>query len=365
MATFHKLKVIEVIHETKDAISIAFEVPETLREELHYIQGQYLTIKVNVNGSEFRRSYSVCSSPFVDEPLKVAVKRVAGGKVSNYLNDNLKSGDVVEVMTPMGNFHTPLDPSNTKHYILFGGGSGITPMKSIIKSVLVKEPLSKVTLFYGNRDIESIIFKESLESLASKSNGRFSIVHILDNPPASWEGYTGIMNKEKVLQLLREKTDLNFYNAEVFICGPAPMMSEVKSAVEALMIPDEKLHIEYFTAKDPSEAVSETVGSSSNGAAGKLESDSKTKVKLMFDGGEFDVEMTPKQTILEAALDAGLDPPYSCMVAACCTCRAKLLSGQVDMEDREALTDEEIDEGFVLTCQSHPTTHGIILDYDA
>ena len=362
MSRFHTLTVKEVKRETPDAVSVAFDVPDGLQEQFKFIQGQYLTIRVTVNGEVLNRSYSICSSPYNDEPLTVAIKKVEDGRVSTYMNETLKAGDQLEVMEPMGNFHTKLNPEHNKHYILFGGGSGITPMMSIIKSVLHMEPNCKLTLFYGNRDEQSIIFREKLNYLESDvASGRLKVVNILDQPGESWEGYRGMMKHDAVLKLLREQTDLNFSNAEIFICGPSPMMAEVKAALEALMIPKEKVHIEYFTAKEEGAGESATIG---GGDEAQDDFNGTAKVKITYDGESFEFEMNESDTVLEAALDAGYDPPYACMVAACCTCRAKLNTGKVEMEDREALTDEEIEEGYVLTCQSHPKSSVVDLNYD-
>jgi ring-1,2-phenylacetyl-CoA epoxidase subunit PaaE len=361
MSKFHKLKVSEVKNEIADAVSISFEVPVDLKQNFNFMPGQYTTLKLNIDGEPVNRSYSFCSSPYLGEPLTIAVKRVAGGKGSNFINDNFRAGVEIEVMEPMGNFHSTISESNEKHYLLFGGGSGITPVMSILKSVLSKEQKSKVTLFYGNRNENSIIFKDKLEVLTTQYGERLKVVHILDAPLGSWSGYSGFMVKDLVLKLLRENTNLNFQQAEFFICGPTPMMKSVEEGLSVLQIPKDKIHIEYFTAKaeeDKHAASSGTVAATVPPFTGK------TKVKIIYDGKEREFEVSEKETILEAALDAGYDPPYSCMVAACCTCRAKLISGKVEMDDRESLTDAEISKGYVLTCQSHPKSNGIVLNYD-
>ncbi len=359
---FHKLRVSEVKNEIADAVSVSFEVPAELKQHFNFFPGQYTTLKLVIDGENVNRSYSFCSSPFMNEPLTIAVKRVTGGKGSNFINDNFKPGVEIEAMEPMGNFHSTISENNEKHYILFGGGSGITPVISILKSVLAKELKSKVTLFYGNRNSNSIIFKDKLEVLASQFGERLKIVHILDLPEEEWSGYTGFIVKDLALKLLRENTNLNFQHAEFFICGPTPMMKSVEEALGVLQIPKDRVHIEYFTAKADEDKKAADVGTS---VASETPFTGKTKVKIIYDGNEREFEVNEKETILEAALDAGYDPPYSCMVAACCTCRAKLLSGKVEMDDRESLTDAEISRGYVLTCQSHPKSHGIVLNYDA
>lgn len=362
MSQFNKLKVQAVVNETPDSVSVSFEVPDSLLTNYAFQPGQYTTLRLNIDGELVNRSYSFCSSPFAGEPMTIAVKRVQGGKGSNHVNDKLKPGVEVEVMEPMGNFHpTALDANNEKHYILFAGGSGITPVFSILKSVLLKEPKSKVTLFYGNRDTKSIIFRQHLEQWLAKYADRVRIVHILDKAEEGWTGYSGFIVKEMALKLLRENTDLNFQRAEFFICGPTPMMKEVENALGALDIPKDRIHIEYFTAKLEEDRVSANVGAAT---VSEVPFTGKTKVKIIYDGNEVEFDVTEKETILHAALDAGYDPPYSCMVAACCTCRAKLIAGKVEMDDRESLTDGEIAKGYVLTCQSHPKSHGIVLNYD-
>ena len=361
MSKFHKLKIKEVRNEIADAVSVAFEVPAELQENFKYTPGQYTTLKLTINGEHVNRSYSFCSSPYLNEPFTIAVKRVAGGVGSNYINDNFKPGVEIEVMEPLGKFYSPLDENNEKHYILFAGGSGITPVISILKSVLVKEPKSTVTLFYGNRNENSIIFKDRLDELLLKYPNRLKIVHAYDQPIGVGSGYTGWMVIDMVLRLLRENTNLSFHHAEFFICGPTPMMKSVEEALAVLQIPKEKIHIEYFTARLEEDKKVADVGAVTAGAAPFT---GKTKVKIIYDGNQHEFEVSEKETILEAALDAGYDPPYSCMVAACCTCRAKLLSGKVEMDDRESLTDGEIAKGYVLTCQSHPKSHGIVLNYD-
>jgi ring-1,2-phenylacetyl-CoA epoxidase subunit PaaE len=361
MSKFNKLKVLAVKNEIAEAVSVSFEVPAALKENYNYQPGQYTTLKLNVAGENVNRSYSFCSSPYLNEPLSIAVKRVAGGIGSNFINDNFRPGVEVEVMEPMGNFHSPLDANNEKHYALFAGGSGITPVIAILKSVLAKEPKSRITLFYGNRNEDSIIFKDKIDALMVQYSARLKVVHILDVPLRAWTGYSGFVVKEMALKLLRENTDLNFRNTEFFICGPTPMMKQIEEALAVFMIPKEKIHIEYFTARAEEDKQAADVGSTTKGVAPFT---GKTMVKIIYDGKPHEFEVSEKETILEAALDAGLDPPYSCMVAACCTCRAKLLSGKVEMDDRESLTDAEISKGYVLTCQSHPKSNGIVLNYD-
>lgn len=361
MSKFHKLKVKEVKSETADAVSVSFDVPQELQPAFNYTPGQYTTLKLSVNGQQVNRSYSFCSSTYMNEPHTIAVKRVAGGVGSNFINDNFKAGVEVEVMEPMGKFSPQLNVANAKHYVLFGGGSGITPVLSILKSALVAEPNSTVTLFYGNRNENTIIFKEKMEQLATEYANRLKVVYIFDAPINASHPYSGFVVKDMALRLLRENTNLNFQNAEFFICGPTPMMKEVESALSVLGIPKDKVNIEYFTAKAEEDRQAADVGTTS---ATEEPFTGTASVTIIYDGNTRELKVKEKETILEAALDAGYDPPYSCMVAACCTCRAKLLEGKVEMDDRESLTDAEISKGYVLTCQSHPKSNKVVLNYD-
>lgn len=354
MARFHTLKVKDIRRETADAVSVAFEVPPTKQPEYQFKQGQYVTLKLMIDGEEVRRSYSLCTSPFAEKELRVAIKEVAGGKLSTYINRKMKVGDQIEVMTPMGNFHTVLSGNNTKHYVLFAGGSGITPMMSIIKSVLYIEKQSKVTLIYGNRDEESTIFRSEIESIAS-SNLNLKVLYVFEHPKNKISDLqTGLVTVDKTKAILESFDGLKA--DEYFICGPLPMMENIKTALEGLNILKEKIHIEYFTSVIDAVNQAEAEGGANVNA----------KVKVIQYGveTEFDLE-TGSISILEAAIEAGVDAPFSCKGAVCCTCRAKVLEGKVKMNANFALTDEEVAEGFILTCQAHPLTDKVVVDYDA
>jgi ring-1,2-phenylacetyl-CoA epoxidase subunit PaaE len=354
MARFHTLKVKDIRRETSDAVSVAFEVPPQQQPEYQFKQGQYITLKMIIGGEEVRRSYSLCSSPFSEKELRVAIKEVAGGKVSTYINRELKVGDKMEVMTPMGNFHTVLSGSKAKHYVLFAGGSGITPMMSIMKSVLYVEKQSRVTLIYANRHEESTIFKKEIESVAS-SNPNLTVVYVFENPIGTMpEIQKGIITIPRAQALLEHYKCLKA--DEFFICGPGPMMDNVKATLEGLKIPKEKVHIEYFTT------VLEAVNKADPGTGTQV----NAKVKVIQYGVETEFELeTGSISILEAAIEAGVDAPFSCKGAVCCTCRAKVLEGKVKMDANFALTEAEVEEGFILTCQSHPVTENVVVDYDA
>lgn len=354
MARFHTLKVKDIKRETADAVSFSFEVPPQQQPEYQFKQGQYITLKLTVKGEEIRRSYSLCSSPYEKE-IRVAVKEVSGGRASTFINRELKVGATMEVMTPMGTFHSVLSGGNKKNYVLFAGGSGITPMMSIIKSVLYVEKQSTITLIYANKNEESTIFKTELDGLAA-SNPNLKVVYVLDQPASQISDLQkGIVTKEKALALIENFGGVNA--DEYFICGPGPMMENVKTTLEGLKIAKEKIHIEYFNA------VIDAVNKEENNSLG---ANVKSKIKVLQYGIETDFELqTSSISILDAAIEAGVDAPFSCKGAVCCTCRAKVLEGKVKMDANFALTDAEVEEGFILTCQAHPLTEKVVIDYDA
>jgi ring-1,2-phenylacetyl-CoA epoxidase subunit PaaE len=354
MARFHTLKVKDIKRETSEAVSVAFEIPAQQQPEYQFKQGQYITLKLNINGEEIRRSYSICSSPY-DKELRVAVKEVAGGKASTFINRELKIGANMEVMTPMGSFYSVLSGANKKKYILFAGGSGITPMMSIIKSVLYVEKQSNITLIYANKNELSTIFKNELDAL-SLSNPNLKVVYVFDEPQTKISDLqTGIITSDKALSLIETYGGVNA--DEYFICGPGAMMENVKTNLETLKVESGKIHIEYFNA------VIDAVNKAENNTIG---ANVKSNVTVLQYGIETNFELqTGGISLLDAAIEAGVDAPFSCKGAVCCTCRAKVLEGKVKMDANFALTDAEVEEGFILTCQAHPLTEKVVIDYDA
>jgi ring-1,2-phenylacetyl-CoA epoxidase subunit PaaE len=359
MAKFYQLKVSDVRRETSDSVSVAFEVPMQLAVEYQYKQGQYLTLKLKHNGEEIRRSYSVCTSPFAEKELRIAIKEVKDGRASTYINRQLKAGEVIEVMTPMGNFHSPLSGANKKNYVLFAGGSGITPMMSILKSVLYIEKQSTITLIYANRNEDSTIFKAEIEKIAADNKDKVKVVFVYDAPKQAMdELHTGILTPEKTKAIIEKHVDAKLNN-DFFICGPGPMMENVKQVLESMKIEKEKIHIEYFTSVLETLAAAEKPAATSSG-------NGLSKVTVTLYGIETTFDLaTNGNSILDAATESGVDAPYSCKGAVCCTCRAKVLEGKVSMDANFALTDHEVEQGYVLTCQSHPLTDRVVLDYDA
>lgn len=362
MAThFHTLTIAAVQKETPECISVLFQVPEALRETYNFKQGQNITLKAILDGEEVRRSYSICSSPFENE-LKVAIKAVEAGKFSSWANLRLKKGDEVEVLPPTGRFFTPLNPAHTKHYLAFAAGSGITPILSIIKATLAIEPNSRFTLIYGNRNRASIIFKEQLEGLKNRYMNRFTLHHILSREKTDAPVNHGRIDAEKCRQLQK----LVHYSQmdEIFICGPETMIFSVKEWLEATGIDKKKIHFELFTTP----ATGDTQKLTQTPASDLLPptSGKSSRITVRLDGIAFDFDLAYNgQPILDAALQQGADLPFACKGGVCATCRAKLVEGEVEMDINYALEPEEIEQGYILTCQSHPRTNKVVVDFDA
>ncbi|MBC8475111.1 MAG: ferredoxin--NADP reductase [Bacteroidetes bacterium] len=348
---FHSLKVIDIKNETSDTVSVAFEIPEGGKSTFDYTSGQYLTLKFNINGNEERRSYSMCSSPFSGEPIRIAVKRVDKGLVSNHINDVIKVGDQIEVMSPQGNFtlETSLEQ---KTYVAFAAGSGITPIWSMIKSVLDNEPGSKFVLFYGNKTSDSTIFKNEIDSL---TGDRLSVYHILSREDTGNSITNGRIDKNKVTELL--KSNLNLLKSKAFfMCGPEEMIFNVKDVLQNLGVSEDKIKFELFTTPVLLAAEKEVEVSNFTGTA---------KVKVIYDEEEITFDLSSDgENVLEAAMKHDVDAPFSCKGAVCCTCKAKVTEGKMIMDANYALSDEEVAEGFVLACQAHPASENVVLDFD-
>ncbi len=350
---YYDLKVKNIIHETKDAISIAFEQPAD--KKIAYKSGQFLTLIVSVQGKEVRRAYSLCSSPFVDDDLVVTIKRVDNGLMSNWLPDNLKIGNTVKVMEPMGQFTTEYKKDQKRHLIMFAGGSGITPMMSLIKSTLDQEPNSMCSLIYCNRDVDSIIFKNDFDALQTNDEGRFHVIHILDNAPMNWQGYSGLLNHDMLTKLFERVPNWGIDNTTYLMCGPEGMMKNVDTLLEARQIPKEKIFKESF--------VQGTIDKDTKKESVESSGEEKTReVTIRYDGHEYKVKVEPKRAILESALDQGIDLPYSCQSGLCTACRGKCLSGKVKLDEEEGLSQAERAEGYVLTCVGHPLTDDVVIE---
>ena len=353
---FHALKVAEVVPETADAYSIRFEIPPELRNAFAFKAGQHLTIRASINGEEVRRNYSLCTAP-AETDWMVTVKRIGGGLFSNWVGDQLKAGDMVEVMVPHGSFTSEFDPANKRHLVGIAGGSGITPVMSLIRTLLREEPSSRFTLLYGNRDSSSVIFLEALAGLKDKHLGRLEIYHFLDAEEQDIELFNGMLSRERLEEaisgLIPDAAEVDGW----FICGPGPMMDAAEGALRDRNIPKERIHIERFTADRPAGAVAKEMAQLQTQAAG-------VSVAVTLDGRTRRIPFTAGN-ILDSARAAGLPAPFACKAGVCATCRAKVTKGKVEMAVHYGLTDEEVADGYVLTCQSVPLGDGVAVDYDA
>jgi ring-1,2-phenylacetyl-CoA epoxidase subunit PaaE len=356
-ASFHTLRIAEVIEETADAKSIRFELPEELRPEFSFNPGQHLTLKADIQGEDIRRTYSLCVAP-QDGELKVTVKRIAGGVFSNWANDNLRPGDEIEVMAPHGSFTWNFDPAAGNHYAGFAGGSGITPILSLLKTALITEPDSRFTLFYGNRDSSSVIFLEELAKLKNRFMDRFQVHHFLAEEAEDIDLFNGLLDRTKCDLILGSLVDPEEITA-FFICGPGPMMDAAEEALQSVGVSHEKILVERFTAGRPSAALAaqmQALQSQAQGLTMLVTLDGR-KRRVAFDA--------VAGNILDSARMAGLPAPYACKAGVCATCRARVVSGEVEMAARYGLSDDEVAAGYVLTCQSVPKDEGVEIDYDA
>ena len=353
---FHALRVAEIVPETADANSIRFEIPSELRERFAFKAGQHLTLRATIDGEEVRRNYSLCTAPDENDWM-VTVKRIGGGLFSNWVGDSLKAGDTVDVMPPHGSFTTEFGPAKARHLVGIAGGSGITPVISLIKTVLRSEPESRFTLLYGNRDSSSVIFLEALAGLKDKHLGRMEIYHFLDAEDQDIALFNGMLNRERLDQVLPALVP---DAAEVdgwFICGPGPMMDAAEGVLLDRNITKERIHIERFTADRPAEAVAREIAELQTKAEG-------VTMSVTLDGRTRRVPFTAGN-ILDSARASGLPAPFACKAGVCATCRARVTKGKVEMAARYGLTDEEVADGYVLTCQSVPLGDGVAVDYDA
>lgn len=357
MARFHTLDVTDVRRETRDAVVVTLKPRAEDGDAFRFTQGQYLTFRRLFDGEELRRSYSICAG--VDEGcLKVGIKRVDGGAFSTWANENLKPGDTIEAMPPMGKFFTALDAGATKSYVGFAGGSGITPVLSIIKTVLAREPKATFTLVYANRQISSIMFREELEDLKNLYLGRFSVLHVLQSEAQEIDLFTGRLDAEKMATLFRIWIDPKTIDT-AFICGPEPMMLTIAQSLRDHGLSDAQIKFELFASGQPGRAKARAVSSAarSDGAT--------TTATVTLDGATRTFPMPREgQSLLDAALENAMDAPYACKAGVCSTCRAKVIEGDVEMAVNHALEDYEVRLGYVLTCQCYPLSDKLVVSYD-
>lgn len=362
---FYTLQVKGVKQETDNAVIVTFDVPSDLKEKFTAQHGQYITVRFTINGKEERRAYSLCSSPSVDKNLQIGVKRVNNGLVSNHINDQLKKGASIEVMPPQGHFNTKLDHNNSKDYFLMAAGSGVTPMMSILKTVLEEEPKSNVYLFYGNRNENTIMFQAELETLEKRYAGQLKVIHTLTKPSVrkeggvfglfakkivDWNGKKGRIDARTAKEIITENRKGN-RPTECFLCGPESMMRTVEDTLKSLGIDEKNIHIEWFT---PPTVAGEGKEIHGDGA----------KATVIMNGKTIELNLLPNETILDGLLRIDEDPPYSCMSGACSTCVCKIQKGAAEMERCLALSDDEVKNGYLLSCSAIPTTDEIEVNFD-
>lgn len=355
---FHPLRVRSVQPDTPEAVIVSFEVPPELQPVFGFTQGQYLTLRREIGGQDLRRSYSICAG-VDDGELRVGVRKVRDGVFSNWINENLKPGDTVDVMAPQGRFFVPIEPQAQRHHLGIAGGSGITPILSIMKTVLAREPASRFTLIYGNRKLRSTMFKEELEDLKDKYMTRLVLHHVLSDEHTEFDINHGVVDRAKVAEFLQALVPAASI-AHAYICGPFQMNDEAEAALLAAGVPEERIHIERFgIAQQASGQVGAVVHQAQPGDA------PQARITIIRDGLQREIAFSREQpSILDAASAAGMEVPFSCTSGVCGTCRAKLVEGQVRMERNFALDKKEVAAGYVLTCQAHPVTERVVLSFD-
>ncbi|GFE50704.1 phenylacetic acid degradation protein [Roseobacter cerasinus] len=354
MARFHELTVTEVRKTIRDAVVVTL-APRN-GGNFDFVQGQYLTFRRDFDGTEVRRSYSICSGRN-DGVLQVGIKKVEGGAFSNWANDALQPGMVVEAMEPMGKFHAALEPDEAKTYLGFAGGSGITPVLSILKTVLAEEPKSRFTLVYANRGVSTIMFREELEDLKNRYMGRLSVIHVLESDAQEIELFRGRIDAEKCAALFEHWIDIASVDT-AFICGPEPMMLGISAALKEHGLTKDQIKFELFKSAQPGRLTRK---------AGAVESEAQqkpTRAQVTLDGATLTFDMDRETTVLEAALANALDAPHACKAGVCSTCKCKVIEGEVEMVANHALEDYEVERGFILSCQSFPVSDRLVVDYD-
>lgn len=353
---FYPLVVSDVRRETADTVSVAFKLNDHIKNEFDFEAGQYITFKHKHDGEEIRRSYSICVAPAENE-LRVAIKKVEGGIFSTFANEILKAGDTIECMPPMGNFTTEINAQHDKNYIAFAAGSGITPIMSIMKTVLDEEPESSFTLVYGNKEFRSIIFREEIEALKNKHMGRLQVIHILSRERLESELNNGRIDKDKCDGLCTSLIDISTFN-KAFLCGPEEMILSVKDFLLEKGMDKNHVKFELFTT-GVKKVVKEVA------AAENLDNKELSEITIKVDDRTFDIQLARGgASILDAALMKGADLPYACKGGVCCTCKAKVLEGEVAMDVNYALEEDEVAQGYILSCQAHPISRKVVVDFD-
>lgn len=352
MSQFHPLTVTDIHHTIRDAVVLTLKPSDP--DAFAFTQGQYLTFKQDLKGTELRRNYSICAG-LDDGKLQVGIKRVDGGAFSTFANTDLKVGDTLHAMPPQGKFFTKLEPNKAKNYIGFAGGSGITPVLSILKTVLKREPHSTFTLVYANRAVNTIMFREELEDLKNRYMGRLTTIHMLESGQ-DIDLFTGRVDQDKCASLFKQWIDVKSIDT-AFICGPEPMMLAIAESLKAHGLEPDQIKFELFSESQQGRLAKQEMAQRSEGQA-------DTQVTVIIEGAQRKFEMSKGQSVLEAALANGQDAPFSCKAGVCSTCMGKVIEGEVEMLSNHALEDYEVERGYVLTCQSYPLSDTLIIDYD-
>jgi ring-1,2-phenylacetyl-CoA epoxidase subunit PaaE len=355
---FRPLTILDIRKETDDCISVSFVIPEEWKEEFNYQAGQNITLRSKINGEDIRRSYSICSGPHEGE-LRVAIKKVEEGLFSSHAHGHFNPGQSLDVLAPTGNFVLTLQPSNKKHYVAFVAGSGITPVISLLKTILREEPLSQFTMIYGNRSRSSMIFREELMALKNDYPDKFQLISIFSREKSEAALFEGRIDARKTELIFKHIIPLAD-DQEYLLCGPAPMIFELRDWLHEQKIPEKKIHFELFS--DPGEA---GFAAKKQNAVSSQAPTSTSQVTIRLDGVSSDFQIPAEgPSILDAAIQAGADLPYACRAGVCASCRAKLVKGKVTMDQNYALADEELEQGFILACQSHPASEKLTIDFD-
>lgn len=352
MAQFLPLTVTDIHHTIRDAVVLTLQPQDP--DAFAFTQGQYLTFKQDFDGTELRRNYSICAG-LDDGKLQVGIKRVDGGAFSTFANTELKVGDTLHAMPPSGSFHTPIEPDKAKNYLGFAGGSGVTPVLSILRTVMTREPNSTFTLIYANRAVGTIMFREELEDLKNRYMGRLTLIHVLETGQ-DIDLFTGRVDQDKCAALFKSWIDIGSIDT-AFICGPEPMMLAIADALKSHGLADRQIKFELFSESQKGQLAKQEIKERAKGQAG-------TKTTVIIDGTGHQFEMPKDQSVLETALANDLDAPFSCKAGVCSTCKAKVTEGEYEMLTNHALEDYEVEAGFVLTCQCYALSDTLVVDYD-
>ncbi|MEP3636797.1 MAG: 2Fe-2S iron-sulfur cluster-binding protein [Paracoccaceae bacterium] len=356
MARFHELTVTNVHKTIRDAVVVTLKPSADAGDVFEFTQGQYLTFKKDFEGEELRRSYSICAGKD-DGVLQVGIKRVEGGAFSTWANEDLSVGDTLQAMPPMGAFHIAIEPDAKRSYLCFAGGSGITPILSIMRTTLAREPGARFTLVYANRGVNSIMFRDEIEDLKNTYLERLNVIHILKSDTQEIDLFTGRVTEEKCAELFQRWIDIKSIDT-AFICGPEPMMLGIASALRAHGLNDSQIKFELFASSQPGQLTRKAVSKSAT------ENQDATDVSVTLDGATRKLQMDQNTSVLDAVRAQDIDAPFACKAGVCSTCRCRVLEGEVEMAANHALEDDEVAKGYVLSCQSYPISDVLVIDYD-